>query len=337
MGLLSDNTRGPTLLAGILSSIDSVKRNVASNARGLLSDPAGTANMLGSRLAESLGGTKYEQEQWWNKQTKKPFDPSAVASYETSRNNTAMNAALALQTVYHGSPHRFDKFDMSKIGTGEGAQIYGHGIYTAESKAVADQYAGKLAKNIGVEFKNKAPQSEYEKQLYDSLVSTAKTTQTGNRQAAVDEAYRRALEPSQHLLGAPGTPAWAMPSEYAMNQTRQLKSAAESLGAPSLFDDAYLYKIDIPDEAVKKMLDWDKGGDKVWSDAVNRFGSPEKARAGLLAEGFPGIKYLDGDSRVKNAGSSNYVIFDDSIPRIIESNGVGTGLSPWAPGEWKGR
>ena len=31
-------------------------------------------------------------------------------------------------TVYHGSPHQFDKFDSSRIGTGEGAQAYGHGL-----------------------------------------------------------------------------------------------------------------------------------------------------------------------------------------------------------------
>ena len=30
--------------------------------------------------------------------------------------------------VYHGSPHQFDAFDSSKIGTGEGAQAYGHGL-----------------------------------------------------------------------------------------------------------------------------------------------------------------------------------------------------------------
>jgi hypothetical protein len=29
-------------------------------------------------------------------------------------------------TAYHGSPHSFDQFDLSKIGTGEGAQAYGH-------------------------------------------------------------------------------------------------------------------------------------------------------------------------------------------------------------------
>jgi hypothetical protein len=35
-------------------------------------------------------------------------------------------------TVYHGSPHKFDRFDASKIGTGEGAQSYGHGLYLAK-------------------------------------------------------------------------------------------------------------------------------------------------------------------------------------------------------------
>jgi len=41
--------------------------------------------------------------------------------------------------VYHSSPHDFDRFDLSKIGTGEGAQVYGHGIYAAENPAVSGQ------------------------------------------------------------------------------------------------------------------------------------------------------------------------------------------------------
>jgi hypothetical protein len=46
--------------------------------------------------------------------------------------------------AYHGSPHKFDKFDISKIGSGEGAQAFGHGLYFAESPKVADEYAEKL-------------------------------------------------------------------------------------------------------------------------------------------------------------------------------------------------
>lgn len=42
--------------------------------------------------------------------------------------------------VYHGSPHQFEEFDTSKIGTGEGAQSYGHGLYFAENEGVARSY-----------------------------------------------------------------------------------------------------------------------------------------------------------------------------------------------------
>jgi hypothetical protein len=47
--------------------------------------------------------------------------------------------------AYHGSPHSFDRFDMSKIGTGEGAQAYGHGLYFAEKEGVARSYRDALS------------------------------------------------------------------------------------------------------------------------------------------------------------------------------------------------
>lgn len=49
--------------------------------------------------------------------------------------------------AYHGSPHDFDRFDLSKIGTGEGAQAYGHGLYFAENEGVARGYRDALAKD----------------------------------------------------------------------------------------------------------------------------------------------------------------------------------------------
>lgn len=49
-------------------------------------------------------------------------------------------------TAYHGSPHDFDRFEMDKIGTGEGAQAYGHGLYFAESEGVAKSYRDALAR-----------------------------------------------------------------------------------------------------------------------------------------------------------------------------------------------
>jgi hypothetical protein len=47
--------------------------------------------------------------------------------------------------AFHGSPHSFDRFSLDKIGTGEGAQAYGHGLYFAESEGVARQYRDTLA------------------------------------------------------------------------------------------------------------------------------------------------------------------------------------------------
>jgi hypothetical protein len=43
--------------------------------------------------------------------------------------------------LYHGSPYKFNKFNNAKIGTGEGAQAYGWGIYLSEDPEVAQSYA----------------------------------------------------------------------------------------------------------------------------------------------------------------------------------------------------
>jgi hypothetical protein len=52
--------------------------------------------------------------------------------------DTIAKAVMGIK-AYHSSPHDFDKFDLKKIGTGEGAQVYGHGLYFAENPAVSGQ------------------------------------------------------------------------------------------------------------------------------------------------------------------------------------------------------
>lgn len=47
-------------------------------------------------------------------------------------------------TAYHGTAADFDKFDIGKIGTGEGAQAYGHGLYFAEADEVGKVYKKAL-------------------------------------------------------------------------------------------------------------------------------------------------------------------------------------------------
>ena len=46
--------------------------------------------------------------------------------------------------AFHGSPHDFPQFDISKIGTGEGNQVYGHGLYFAGHEPVALKYREAL-------------------------------------------------------------------------------------------------------------------------------------------------------------------------------------------------
>jgi len=48
-------------------------------------------------------------------------------------------------TAYHGSPHDFDQFDISKLGTGEGNQAYGHGLYFAGNEKIAKHYRDALS------------------------------------------------------------------------------------------------------------------------------------------------------------------------------------------------
>lgn len=51
------------------------------------------------------------------------------------------------QTAYHGTPHRFDEFSLDAIGTGEGAQAHGWGLYFAQNRETSEGYRKKLVEN----------------------------------------------------------------------------------------------------------------------------------------------------------------------------------------------
>lgn len=48
------------------------------------------------------------------------------------------------QSAWHGSPHDFDTFDLGAIGTGEGNQVHGWGLYFAKNREVAQAYKDVL-------------------------------------------------------------------------------------------------------------------------------------------------------------------------------------------------
>lgn len=58
--------------------------------------------------------------------------------------NTTVDFSI---TAYHASPHNFRKFTTDKMGSGEGAQAFGWGLYFAESKAANRSYFTKFSRS----------------------------------------------------------------------------------------------------------------------------------------------------------------------------------------------
>ena len=53
------------------------------------------------------------------------------------------------QRVWHGTPHDFDHFDHSKMGTGEGHQAFGWGTYVTQVEGIGRWYADMLNREFG--------------------------------------------------------------------------------------------------------------------------------------------------------------------------------------------
>jgi len=88
--------------------------------------------------------------------------------------------------AYHGSPHDFDKFSMDNIGTGEGAQAYGHGLYFAEAEGTAKSYRDALT-DVFVDGK-KLTADEYSIDGMSPLASLALRARNGNVDDAIEYA-----------------------------------------------------------------------------------------------------------------------------------------------------
>lgn len=74
-------------------------------------------------------------------------DPASQVMGMMGTDVPAKAAGMAAKGIkaFHGSPHDFGKFSSEKIGTGEGAQAYGHGLYFAEQEGTARAYRDALS------------------------------------------------------------------------------------------------------------------------------------------------------------------------------------------------
>jgi hypothetical protein len=267
--------------------------------------------------------------------------PAAVAGAKA----VAPKAGMALEnymasqgliqplTAFHGTPHNIrGQFDISKVGTGEGAQAYGHGMYFAENPAVARNY---------MEFEG-LPSLE-------SKVPLQRQTRD-----FLNEYVDPNSKPSDWLKGAKED-AKANNRLDILAELNKLKS--KDIGHTTIGGN--LYKVDIPDEYIPKMLDYDKplkdqpkavqdalakydpdsyspkGNDydsnelgqsiyqRIVQDNVQKFGlggNSKRASEDLNALGIKGIRYYDEGSRSASKGTSNFVVFDPADVKILEKN-----------------
>lgn len=253
--------------------------------------------------------------------------------------------------AYHGSPYDFDKFDASKIGTGEGAQAYGHGLYFAGNEGVARTYRDELSRASFIIDGAKTPWTE---STMDDLGVRPRARVTLRMAIRDGKDPVERLQQAQSIHGAFSAP-W---NEY-QDAIELLRGAKGKLGP----NKGRMYEVEIghPEES---LLDWDApmsqqprsvqrafgdmamdmpgDGRRVYQDIATRRGEEFdddmtgtlaniSASRELLDEGIPGIRYLDAGSRRAGEGTRNYVIFpgaEDQI-RILRKYGL---LAPVASG-----
>jgi hypothetical protein len=235
-------------------------------------------------------------------------------------------APIAELDVYHGTPHRFPEteanplgeFDASKIGTGEGQQVYGHGIYLAEAQDVGDSYRRALTPH--------------------QVTSDA-------AQSLANYAVRQRREPEAAIQ-------WLEKERKAYKETpppetmKQYDDAIAILRKGNVEKVGNLYKADLPDEMIDRMLDWDKPlseqpeavrkalravynadwlGDEskqTGQDLYKRMGKMHGDDIAAVSRdlrdiGIPGIRYLDAGSRGKDGtGTRNFVVFPGEEKKV---------------------
>ncbi len=321
MGLLDLLQARASMLGRAGDWLDERRKAIAANNAQLMSDPMALLQRFGAETRQDLLARS------------QAMMDSPLGSPEAQA--AVMPAAFMAHTVYHGSPHTFDKFDASKIGTGEGAQAYGHGIYLAENPGVAQGYRERLKDRVNMD-------------EYWSKVN-------------LPPALSRTEWDELGTLGQEMRRAHNLPSDK-MSRWRELndKSTAYSDAVKANEPKGSTYKVDLPDEWLPKMLDWDKplrAQSQEVKDALNAaqlqgkyvtgamgerryqqplewdktgaanldvlrtlLGQGGKAEETLRNAGIPGIRYLDGGSRSAGEGSYNYVVFPgmEGLLKILE-------------------
>ena len=225
--------------------------------------------------------------------------------------------------AYHGSPHDFDKFDLSRIGSGEGAQAYGHGLYFAEREGVARSYRDQLAGKVPLDTMLSDPANYAGHHLKFTRMGgrvpedVARAQSLSMMASVIKDWEREAAGPAWKVWGRDERVADSLKLKR-LKEARALLAERKENPEPQM---GRIYEVALHARP-EQFLDWDKplsGQSEGVTVAIrqsglnphqsarpstaeaisaNRIGWDRQAFGDALAEqGIPGIRYLDQGSR----------------------------------------
>ncbi len=248
-------------------------------------------------------------------------------------------------TAYHGSPHDFERFDMSKIGTGEGNQSYGHGLYFAQNEDVAKGYRDTLGghhpgdvligdekhphwasrdvinayKKLGYDNETAVMASHFIKEHKGDLNAAAAATWSNDKipDSVADAIFKTEYAtPAGHMyqVHINAHPDhfldWDKPfheqSEHVKRSLRSIPEFDDRVARYGVLDPNHKSKISLGEFINRGVL----------PHSYDKSG-PEFSKA-YHAAGIKGVKYLDQGSRWgdKKDPTRNYVVFDDKLVNV---------------------
>lgn len=253
--------------------------------------------------------------------------------------------------AHHGTPHRVDRFSTTKIGTGEGAQVYGWGLYMAENPSVAKDYADRLggtrtripyidfgnAESVRVETESQAAASRLlqrlkgrgnaaaENQLNWENVPQDVRDEFWKYFASFDElSYRDEKQGNQYTVSLNADPVdfldWDKPlnqqSEKVLGFLEKAGHARELLAGEGGVETWYTKLAN----AIGEKQNFGE------TDFQGNIYSPKAASEHLLSLGIKGIRYLDQGSRrqehaLPNGGDSWFRTMPEAEAAVREWTG----------------
>jgi ribosomal protein S18 acetylase RimI-like enzyme len=157
-------------------------------------------------------------------------------------------------TAYHGSPHSFDQFDIGKLGTGEGNQSYGHGLYFAGNENIAKHYRDTLTSGLNSYTVDDVPASK----LHGSLDPANSLKMNYAQQIREGKSHENAINFLKAQYNGKMTSRFAYPEDIPYHKAQLDRLEEMRVNPPKVQHlSGHMYKVKI-NAGPHELLDWDK-------------------------------------------------------------------------------